>query len=81
MPMYFFDVLERDGTVTHDLVGVELADADQALNAASRALLDVIQDSGMRHSELKVEVVVRDEHGEVLGRRDAELRTTNSPES
>lgn len=24
MPMYFFDVLERGGTMTHDVIGVRL---------------------------------------------------------
>ncbi len=77
MPMYFFDVLERDGTVKHDVVGVELEGEHQALDQASRALLDIVQDSKMEHSDFTVQVVVRDETGREIGRRDAELRRSD----
>jgi uncharacterized protein DUF6894 len=77
MPMYFFDVLERDGTVKHDVVGVELEGEPEALDQASRALLDIVQDSKMEHLEYKVQVIVRDEDGHEIGRRNAELRKTD----
>ena len=54
MPMYFFDVLERDGTVIHDVVGVELQDPHHALDTASRTLMNVLQDEALRHPEFKV---------------------------
>lgn len=79
MPMYYFDVLERDGTVNHDLVGVEMRDHDQALDAASQTLMDVLHDSAMQHPDFKVQIVVRDEHGEEIGRRDAQIRRSDSP--
>lgn len=77
MPMYFFDVLERDGTVTHDVVGVELEGVTQALDQASKAVLDSVQETKMRHLAFKVQVIVRDETGEEIGRRDAELRRSD----
>lgn len=73
MPMYFFDVLERDGAVTHDLVGVELGGPQQALETASHAIMDVLNENGMQHADFKVQVIVRDESGRELGRRDATL--------
>jgi len=71
MPMYFFDVLERDGTMTHDVIGVKLDGPHQALDAASRTLISVLQDEAMRHPEFKVQIVVRDDTGNEIGRRDA----------
>lgn len=77
MPMYFFDVLERDGKVTHDIIGVELEGPHKALEAASQAVIDVVRDTGMQHSDFKIQVIVRDESGKELGRRDAELRRSD----
>lgn len=74
MPIYFFDVLERDGKVTHDIVGVELDGPRQALDAASQTVMDVLQENGMQHVDFRVQVIVRDATGQELGRRDAELR-------
>ncbi len=71
MPMYFFDVLERNGTVIHDVVGVELDGPHQALDTASQTLMSVLQDEAMQHSEFKVQIIVRDETGNEIGRRDA----------
>ncbi|CAN7580630.1 DUF6894 family protein [Devosia sp. LjRoot3] len=71
MPMYFFDVLERDGTITHDVIGVKLDCPDQALDVASRTLISVLQDEAMRHPEFKVQIVVREDAGNEIGRRDA----------
>ena len=61
----------------HDVVGVELEGEPQALDQASRALLDIVQDSKMEHLEYKVQVIVRDEDGHEIGRRNAELRKTD----
>lgn len=69
--MYFFDVLERDGTMTHDVIGLKLDSAHEALDAASRTLMGVLQDEGMRHAKFKVQIVVRDDSGNEIGRRDA----------
>ena len=77
MPLYFFDVLERDGMVTHDVVGVELDSPDQALDTASRTLISVLQDEAMRHPEFTVQIVVRDETGNEIGRRDAAVRLSD----
>lgn len=77
MPIYFFDMLERDGKVTHDLIGVEMDNTDQALEAASQTILNVLQDNGMQHSDFKVQVIVRDEDGKELGRRVAQLRRSD----
>jgi len=74
MPMYFFDVLERDGTMTHDVIGVKLDSPHQALDAASRTLMSVLQDEAMRHPKFKVQIVVRDDAGNEIGRRDAFVR-------
>jgi hypothetical protein len=73
MPMYFFDVLERDGTITHDIVGVQLADRRQALDTASRTLMDALQDQGLGHLDFTVQIIVRDETGHEIGRRDASI--------
>ncbi|RYG57840.1 MAG: hypothetical protein EON56_01450 [Alphaproteobacteria bacterium] len=77
MPMYFFDVLERDGKVTHDVIGVELAGPRQALDAASRTLMDSLQQNGMQHLDFSVQIIVRDEQGHELGRRDAAIRRSD----
>lgn len=71
MPMFFFDVLERDGSVTQDVVGVELRDPHQALDTASKTLMNVLQDEALRHPEFRVQIVVRDAAGHEIGRRDA----------
>ncbi len=73
MPMYFFDVLERNGTLIHDVVGVELDSPLQALDAASQTLMSVLQDEAMRHPKFKVQIVVRDDTGNEIGRRDASV--------
>jgi hypothetical protein len=78
--MYFFDVLERDGRVSRDMVGVELEGPHRALETASQTVIDVVRDTGMRHRDFKVQVIVRDESGRELGRRDAELRRTDEPD-
>lgn len=77
MPMYFFDVLERDGTMTHDVIGVKLDSPLQALDAASRTLMSVLQDEAMRHPKFKVQIVVRDDTGNEIGRCDALLSDTD----
>ncbi len=71
MPMNFFDVLERNGSVIHDVVGVELDGPHQALDTASRTLMDALQEAGMRHVDFTVQVIVRDENGHEIGRRNA----------
>lgn len=73
MPMYFFDVVEVDGTVVHNVVSVELADHNEALDAASETVLSVLQDDAPLHSELLVQIIVKDETGNEIGRRDATL--------
>lgn len=73
MPMYFFDVLEVDGTVERDVVGVELPDDQQALEAASRTVMSVLMEEAPRHPEFMVQVIVRDTAGNEIGRRDAAL--------
>ena len=73
MPMYFFDVLERDGKITRDVIGVELPSLRQALDAASRTLMDSLQENVMQHSDFTVQVIVRDELGHELGRRDGAI--------
>lgn len=73
MPMYFFDVLEVDGTVVRDVVVVELDGPDEALETASQTVMSVLVDEAPRHPEFMVQVVVRDETGAEIGRRDASL--------
>lgn len=77
MPVYFFDVLERDGTIVHDVVGVELDNAHQALETASRTLINVLQDEAMLHPKFNVQIVVRDETGTEIGRRNAAVSQSN----
>lgn len=71
MPVYFFDTLERDGKVTRDMVGVELEGPEQALDTASEALFDSVQEKSLEHLNFKVQVIVRDENGHEVGRRAA----------
>ncbi|RYD61571.1 MAG: hypothetical protein EOP84_35590 [Verrucomicrobiaceae bacterium] len=73
MPMYFFDVLEVDGTVERDVVGIELPGDQQALEAASRTVMSVLIEEAPQHPEFMVQVVVRDAAGNEIGRRDAAL--------
>jgi len=73
MPMYFFDVVEVDGTVLRDIVVVELDGPQQALDAASETVMSVLLEAAPRHPEFMVQVVVRDEAGSEIGRRDAAL--------
>ncbi|CAN7596137.1 DUF6894 family protein [Devosia sp. LjRoot3] len=73
MPMYFFDVVEVDGTVLRDIVVVELDGPQQALDAASKTVMSVLLEEAPRHPEFMVQVVVRDEAGSEIGRRDAAL--------
>lgn len=69
MPIFYFDVLERDGTVTHDQVGAELDSADQALASASMALIEIVQETALDHPDFEVEITVRDRSGIRLGKR------------
>lgn len=81
MPMFFFDTVEQDGRVSRDVVGVELADSQHALATASRTLLDSVQENGMSHINFKVQVIVRDESGHEIGRRDAAMTGSNADTS
>lgn len=80
MPMYFFDVQERNGKVIHDVVGVELEGPHQALETASRTLMDALQETGLKHLDFTVQVIVRDETGHEIGRRDAALSRSDQPD-
>lgn len=73
MPMYFFDVVEVDGTVLREVVVVELGGPHQALDVASETVMGVLLEEAPRHPEFMVQVVVRDETGSEIGRRDATL--------
>lgn len=71
MPMFYFDVLERDGTMTRDQVGAELDSADQAFASASMALVEIVQETALRHPDFEVEITIRDGNGNRLGNRRA----------
>lgn len=77
MPMYFFDVQEQDGSISRDVVGVELKGDSEALDAASQTLLDAINDTALQRGSLKIQVVVRNESGLEIGRQNADLRSSD----
>ena len=52
---------------------MELDGPERALATASQALLDSVQGYGVDHMNFKVLVIVRDESGQELGRRDATM--------
>lgn len=73
MPKYFFEVMELDGSTVHDVVELDLPDAHQALDMASRTLMDTLSEKGLRHPAYHVMVVVKDEAAREIGRRDGSV--------
>lgn len=69
----FFEVMELDGSVIHDVVEVDLPDTHRALEMASRTLMDTLSEKGLRHPAYHVMVVVKDEAAREIGRRDGSV--------
>jgi hypothetical protein len=80
MPKYFFEVVELDGTIVHDEVEVELSNKYEALDNASRTLVDVLRDRGLRHQTFHIMVLMKDETGREIGRRDGALSQSDEVE-
>lgn len=77
MPKYFFEVLELDGAAIHDVVELELPDAQQALDMASRTLMEVLTEKGLQHPTFHVMIVVKDDKKREVGRRDGAVSQSN----
>lgn len=73
MPKFYFDIQQVDGSVTDDTIGVDLADADQAILEAQQAFADLTQDAIQEGNPSKLRIVVRDETGQVLAVRSGQF--------
>ncbi len=77
MPKFYFDISERDGSLTLDTVGAELSSATAARSLASQAVLDLASDHALKEIEFQIGIVVRDEQGDEVCRRFARFSGTD----
>lgn len=62
MPMFFFDIVQIDGTFGEDIIGIDLVDSAAAKREAKRYLADLL-DQGVDADLSEVRVGVRDAVG------------------
>jgi hypothetical protein len=65
MPMFFFDIVEIDGTYSEDIIGMDLADNAAAKLEAKRCLADLTR-RGVGADLSEVRVGVRDATGNLV---------------
>ena len=72
MPMFYFDIVQIDGTFVIDSVGIDLASPEAARIEAKRCLAEMLEQAVNDDlSELRIEV--RDAAGETVALRAALL--------
>ena len=59
MPMYFFDIVQIDGTFSEDIIGIDLLDSAAAKREGKRCLAELTE-KGMDLDLSEVRVRVRD---------------------
>lgn len=69
MPRYFIDVIDGDETDIDDK-GVVLRSVEDAKALAARVLIDLIEQAGVKGSDGRIKVILRDENG-VVGEANA----------
>jgi hypothetical protein len=70
MPIYFFDIVQVDGSVTKDTVGTNLADEEAAREEAKRCMAEMASEA-IDEGLSEVRILVRDAAGKRVALRAA----------
>ena len=73
MPWFYFDVMEVDGGITEDTVGMEIASEEEARRQANRALADMTAEEIHKGKDFRIRVRARDESGTVISSRQTDV--------
>lgn len=73
MPLFYFDVIEVDGRVTEDMVGVELPSVVDAKKQADIALAELTAEEIMKGDNFRIRIRTRELNGDVVDFRQSEV--------
>ncbi|WEK03219.1 MAG: hypothetical protein P0Y65_13525 [Candidatus Devosia phytovorans] len=73
MPLFFFDVIEVDGRITEDIVGVDLPSAEAARHQSDKALAEITTEEIYKGGNFKLRIRTRDANGLEISSRQSEI--------
>nr|WP_314262319.1 hypothetical protein [uncultured Devosia sp.] len=77
MPLFFFDVLEVDGSVTTDTTGVDLSSPEAAKHQADLALAEITAAEIIKSEDFTIRLRVRDQSGAEINCRHVTVSQTS----